>query len=172
MATGHVPRVRYGEGDSSVLLVLEGRVHYLAAKSLRAFADELTSRMRNETLVIDLTAVDAIDSTGMGLLARLGRKTLARGRRSVLVCPDNDVLICLRSASFDKLFVVLDESPLDEPIELREVPLDAGNIEPEALGAIMLQAHRDLAMLSEENQRAFADVIALLAPDSARSERR
>jgi anti-anti-sigma factor len=148
---------------------LEGSIHYVVARSLRAFGDELAGRVHDRTFVIDLTAVTVIDSTGMGILARLGRKTLERGRRSVMVCPDNDLGICLRSAAFDKLFLLLETSPLDEAVELKEVRLDTENMIPEALELVMLDAHRDLSDLSDRNQRAFADVVSLL--DAQRAKR-
>jgi anti-anti-sigma factor len=171
MASARAPEVLYGEGESTVLLMLRGRVHYLMAKSLRALADEIGIRARDATVVIDVSDVEAIDSTGMGLLARIGRKTLERGRRSVLVCPDNDVAICLRSAAFDRLFLVLKERPGAEPMDLRHVALDTESAGPEALGSVMLEAHRDLAELSDKNQRAFADVIALLEAQAGRPAR-
>jgi anti-anti-sigma factor len=161
----HAPepfKVRYGRSLDAIVLVLEGRVHYAFTAHLRALFDELSERLADETLLVDLRPLEAIDSTGMGLLARLGRAALERGRRGVIVCTNDDVSICLRSAAFDQLFVFLEHWPLEEAMPLGEVPLGAGDFSPEQLGHVMLEAHRDLATLSERNRQSFAAVISAL----------
>lgn len=162
MATMSMPEVRYGYVDDSVVLVLKGQLRYTVAKSLRAFIDEVLTKTIHETVVIELSEVEFLDSTGMGLLARVGRATLERGRRSVIVCPEGDVMTCLRSAAFDTLFVILDAWPFDRGMELFEVPLEEKPLLAYAMGSLMLDAHRDLASLSDENKRVFGGVIEAL----------
>lgn len=73
-----------------------------------------------------------------------------------------DLMTCLRSASFDTLFVVLDAWPFDREPELVEVPLENQAPVADVMGDLMLDAHRDLAALSAEKRRVFGDVIAAL----------
>src|SRR5512147_2204129 len=114
MATMQVPRAFYGRFDQSSIFVLKGHVRYLAVQALRPFIDQMLAQEPQDTLVIDLRELEAIDSTGMGLLARLGRSTLQRGRRSVIVCSVHDVITCLRSAAFDRLFILTEQWPFDD----------------------------------------------------------
>jgi anti-anti-sigma factor len=167
MASLQAPKAFYGHIEQSLILVLKGQVRYVTARALRTFLDELLQRESNDTMIIDLRELEAIDSTGMGLLARLGRTTLQHGRRAVIVCSVRDVTTCLRSAAFDTLFFMVDEWPFDEEADVSEVPLDT-NLMPDLLGKVMLDAHRDLASLSDENRRAFAEVIAALEVDLER----
>lgn len=155
-------KVRYGRNADAIAIVLEGRVHYAFTGRLRTLFDEIAERVTHEILLVDLRLLEAIDSTGMGLLARLGRTALEHGRRAVIVCTDDDVAICLRSAAFDELFVFSDQWPIEETLPLAEVPLGTGEWTPEQVGRVMLDAHRDLAALSEQNRRSFADVISAL----------
>ena len=163
--------VRYGRSLDAIVLALEGRMHYAFTARVKTLFDELGERLRDETLLIDLRLLEAIDSTGMGLLARLGRAALARGRRGVIVCSNDDVSICLRSAAFDELFVFLEHWPLDDSLTLGEVPLGTGEWTPEQVGRVMLEAHRDLAALSEKNRQSFADVIAALEAECEATNR-
>jgi hypothetical protein len=126
------------------------------------------SQAADETMIIDLRELEAIDSTGMGLLARLGRTTLEHGRRAVLVCSTEDVMLCLRSAAFDKLFIIEENWPFDEEAPLREVPLETTDLEPDIMGRFILEAHQDLASLSEANQQTFGGVVSALAADLER----
>lgn len=158
-------RVFCGYIDESLVLVLQGHVRYMTARSLRTFLDALLEQDANETVVIDLRGLDSIDSTGMGLLARVGRITLNHGRRSVIVCPSHDVMTCLRSASFDTLFIMTDYWPFEREPHLSEVPLESRSPLSDVMGRVMLEAHRELAAMSEENRLAFSGVVAALEAD-------
>jgi anti-anti-sigma factor len=162
MATMQPPKAFYGYLDESLVLVLKGQVRYMTAKALRSFLDHLLAKEVTDTVLIDLRELDAIDSTGMGLLARLGRFTLEHGRRAVIVCSVQDVVTCLQSAAFDSLFIMLEKWPFDEEAAVLEVPLDARDLVPEIIGHIMLDAHRELVSLSDDNRRNFGAVVTAL----------
>ena len=93
MANMTAPRAFYGHLDESLVLVLKGQIRYMTARAVRSFFDGFLLEQGRDAVVIDLRELDFIDSTGMGLLARIGRATLEHGRRSVIVCADRDVLI-------------------------------------------------------------------------------
>lgn len=169
--TGEViPRAFFAHSDGMAVLRLEGPVRYTTARALRAFVDEALARDPLERLFVDLRATTYVDSTGLGLIARMGRLALSRsGRRAVIVSPDTDVLTVLRSAALSVLFVMMEEPPLELPTELEEIPLGAtekadrdGN-----LGRVILDAHRDLAALSSKNRDEYRDVIAALEAELA-----
>jgi anti-anti-sigma factor len=161
MATLQASRAFYGRLNELPVVVLKGAFRYMTARALRSFVDDLVAQ-QSDTIIIDLRELEAIDSTGMGLLARLGRSTLQHGRRSVIVCAAPDVTICLRSAAFDRLFVMVPEWPFEEEPRVAEVPCEIEEPQAEALGRFMLEAHRDLASLSEANQKAFGGVVSAL----------
>ena len=168
MATMTAPRAFYGHLDEALVLVLKGQVRYMTARAVRSFFDGLLTKESNDAIVIDLRELDFIDSTGMGLLARIGRTTLKHGRRSVIVCSTQDVLTCLRSAAFDTLFIIVEQWPFEQEARLSEVPLESRELMPDVMGRVMLEAHRDLAALSEENQVAYAEVVATLEAELIR----
>lgn len=169
------PHAYFGHVDSTSVLRLTGPIRFVTAQALRSFVDDLVAGVDHGGVLIDLRGVEVIDSTGMGLLARIGRTSLQRlGRRAVIACPDNDVATCLRSVAFDELFVLLDTYPFEEDAApLAEVPLDAlGGASAElGLGRIILDAHRDLASVSARNLEAYRDVIAALEADLQAAQR-
>ncbi len=169
MVTGARPAARafHGSVDGASVLRLSGPVRFMVARALRRIVDDVIAHDDGGGVAIDLRTVDVIDSTALGLLARIGSASLRRrGRRAVLICPDNDVATCLRSAALDELFVMLDEYPYDDSVPLAEIALEmpAGGAEPE-LGRLILDAHRDLARISERNLAVYGDVIAALEAD-------
>jgi anti-anti-sigma factor len=154
-----------GHVDDTIVLKLTGPIRFVAAQALRHFVDDLQSADPDDGVLIDVRGVDAIDSTGMGVLARIGRTSLERrGRRAIIVCPENDVATTLRSAAFDEVFVMLDACPYDDDaLTLAEVPLARPVSSPELdLGRIVLDAHKELVSVSERNVAVYRDVIAAL----------
>ncbi len=165
MATLDKPRVFYGLLDDLPILALRGQVRYMNAHGIRGFIDDLLVQAIDGPMVIDLRKLEAIDSTGLGLLAHVGRTSLSRGHRAVIVCSVRDIMTCLRSVAFDTLFRILEEWPFPTEAEMAEVQLDEHDPVPDVMGRFMLEAHRDLAGLSEENRRSWAGVISALEAD-------
>lgn len=164
-------RAAYGRTDRLSVLDLEGEVRYLVARPLRAFIDEIVAHDGNDTLVIDLRDLELIDSTGLGLVARLGRRMLeAHGRRAIIVAPRSDVATVLRAAAFDVVFDMLDHPPFELDVPLAPIPLDEPFDKDEG-GLVILEAHRDLARMDERNRAAFGPVIEALAAQLAQKER-
>src|SRR5512138_2364531 len=97
MATYRTPKAFYGHLEHSAILALKGQIRYVDARVLRSFIDDVLTREQDDSMIIDLRELEAIDSTGLGLLAHVGRATLERGRRSVIVCSVGDIVTCLRS---------------------------------------------------------------------------
>ncbi|GMU59058.1 MAG: STAS domain-containing protein [Myxococcales bacterium] len=163
-------RASFGRREGTALVVLRGQVRYPEARALRRFVDEVVLPAGCDTVFIDVSSVDAIDSTGMGLLARIGRATVEKhGRRAILVGPGRDVAPCLRAAAFDSLFHLVDAFPYEPQVEVHEVPLVPEPGPP--LARVMLDAHQTLAELAERNRAAFADVISVLDEEVKRDER-
>jgi anti-anti-sigma factor len=158
----------YGRTDRTALLELHGAIRYSVARALRGVIDDVIAHAEADQVVLDLRQVNFMDSTGLGVIARIGRRTLERrGRRAVIVCPDNDVARSLRSAALDILFALVPDLPFTEPPALAEVGLEStpsANAEA-TLGRIVLDAHRDLGALSEKNRDEYRDVIAALEAD-------
>lgn len=153
--------MRYGHRDHLSWLCLEGVVRYTEARQLRAFLDDVVIPQVSDTTVIDLRDVVSVDSTGLGLLAHLGRSCLERfSRRAVILCPEGQVAQTLRAMQFDKLFTMTPK--LEPPDELELEPVTLDRTPPQGLAAVMLGAHRELCDVDERNRARFSDVMEAL----------
>ena len=171
MATVRSSKAYWGRCDHSPILVLKGPFRYLTAWALRSSIDDLLAQEPCDTVIIDLRELESIDSTGMGFLAHLGRIALQHGRRAVIVCAVKDVMTYLQSAGFDTLFLIMEHWPFDEEAKVSEVNLDQGDLIPDIMGRIILDAHRELASLNEQNRQTFGGVISALESDLERPGR-
>ena len=149
-----------GNGDGTYLMKLIGDVRL----RLGAAADEFLERMFQDhefrSVVVDLSDTEGIDSTALGVLARLS--TQARNRRSftpTLVSPRADITRLLVTMGFDDIFHIIEE-PLEEACQLGELP--ETDLSPEELRCRVLAAHRNLMSLNECNRHEFEDLVAML----------
>ncbi len=159
--------MRYGHHDQLSWLSLDGAVRYTEARKIKAFLDEVVLPQMSDTTVIDLRDVSSVDSTGLGLLAHIGRCCLAKfSRRAVILCPEGPVAQCLRAMQFDKLFTLT--ASLEQPTELTLEPVDLHRTPPQGLAAVMLGAHRELCEVDEQNRARFTDVLDVLEREVAK----
>lgn len=149
--------MRYGHRDQTSWLSFEGAIRYTEARELKAFLDQVVLPEMGDTMVIDLREVPTVDSTGLGLLALIGRHCLSHfSRRAVILCPEGQVAQCLRAMQFDKLFTLTGalEPAAEIPIK-PVVPCAPG----EPLASVMLEAHQELSDVDERNRHRFSDVV-------------
>jgi anti-sigma B factor antagonist len=82
--------VERSSADGSELLIVEGEVDASTSSRLIAALNEaVTDAVRS--LIVDLSGVDFMDSTGLGLLLGAYRRMKRRGRGFAIVCPGGPV---------------------------------------------------------------------------------
>ncbi|MEO6698096.1 MAG: STAS domain-containing protein [Paraperlucidibaca sp.] len=159
-------KMQYAVLNGTYVLKLVGDVRVPTCTSLETFVEQ---RVKNDeglrAVLIDLTATEAIDSTALGLLARIAVLLQQRGLgRPVLLCINPDIERILMSMGFDKVFRILRttsalKSSLDE--------LPSGDISEDAVTQQVIDAHRTLMSLNESNTQAFRSLV-----DALESEKR
>ena len=158
MPSGHVT---HAHKEGFHVLRYFGRVDYMLATSINRFADRLIAAGGVGGLIFDLTEAENLDSTNLGLLARIAERVrTAGGGRSVIVSTSDNINCVLRSMSFDQIFDIV-----TDPTDFSTVPNEAIETEPqsqEELLSTMLDAHRTLVSLSESDRLQFQDVVACL----------
>jgi anti-sigma B factor antagonist len=94
----------------NTVVELHGEIDILAAPSVTAHLDTLTSAGRPQ-LVVDLRSVTFIDCSGLAALCRARRRALSRGGSLRLVVDDPRVLRILRLTHLSRAFEVYDSLP-------------------------------------------------------------
>ena len=106
-------------------------------------------------LEIDLTQAINIDSTCLGLLAKLAMQCEVETQsQPQLCCPHAHLIDLLESLGLESLFKWVEETQMleAEPVPLR--PCDAVSAQP-----LVLEAHERLAQLNTDNQAQFQGLI-------------
>ena len=90
--------------ESATLVVLRGDLDLLTAPDLReCLVKEIGEGTR---IVVDLEAVDFLDSAGLGILVGGLKRARTRGGELELVCTSGDVLKPLEITGLDRVFTI------------------------------------------------------------------
>ena len=157
MSTG---RIQFAEQSGTFVLKFVGEVRLTLCSALDATIEKIFTALNFSTIVIDLTETESIDSTTLGLLAKLSILSRQRiGLLPMLTTNNPDILRLLDSMGFDQVFNIV-ETVLPCPDCLTDLP-PQDQSEAEVRSRV-LEAHRVLMGLNESNRNAFRDLVSAL----------
>ncbi|HVM40313.1 MAG TPA: STAS domain-containing protein [Acidimicrobiia bacterium] len=93
------------DGDGEVTVAIEGEVDLYTAPKLREHLDEAIDR-GTDRLVVDLTRMDFIDSTGLGVLVGAQKRLREGGGEMTLRNPSRSTHKILEIAGLTQLFTI------------------------------------------------------------------
>ena len=116
-------RILLGEHKGVYLLKFVGDVRVNLCVTMDTCLREVLDQKNFCSALVDLSETDGIDSTALGLLARLSLETKRRyGAVPTLVSTRGDITRILETMGFDDIFNLVDQ-PLECPSQLGERPL-------------------------------------------------
>lgn len=153
-------KIQFAESEGTFVLKFVGDVRLTLCAALDAYIEKIFSVLSFNAIIIDLTETTGIDSTSLGLLAKLSILSKQKvGFLPTLVSNQEDMNRLLQSMGFDQVFNIVSEvTPTDA--ELEDLP---GQLLSEAqVKEKVLEAHRILMDLNEHNREAFRDLVSAL----------
>ncbi|MCK5893623.1 MAG: STAS domain-containing protein [Endozoicomonadaceae bacterium] len=161
MSTG---KIQFAESDGIYVLKFVGDVRMTLCTTLDKLLEHVLARKGFKSILVDLTETEGIDSTSLGLLAKLSVQARKRfGLIPTIISSNDDINRVLLSMGFDKVFVIVKESK-DGSQLLRDLP----NTEcsEQAARKQVLAAHRALMNLNESNRVIFQDLVQTLEAEN------
>jgi len=153
------------DNDVHVLRFI-GNIRYTLTPSIDHFLERLFSGPKPAGFVIDLTETDSIDSTNLGLLARLAKRMQALDTRRITIVSNRpDINSVLNSMALNEVFDIVENTCL-ETEALQEVPQQ--DVDKQTLTRTLIKTHRALMDLNEHNRNIFRDVVTALEKNGAR----
>ncbi|TBU97238.1 anti-sigma factor antagonist RssC [Stutzerimonas kirkiae] len=157
MSTG---KIQFAELDGTFILKFIGEIRLTLCSALDDTIDRIFSSSNFSSIVIDLTESRSVDSTTLGMLAKLSILSRQKvGLLPTLVTVHPDITRLLHSMGFDQVFNIVD-SPLPCLDCLSDLP--SQDQSEEVVRATVLEAHRILMGLNESNREAFQDLVNAL----------
>ncbi|MEN8108224.1 MAG: STAS domain-containing protein [Pseudomonadota bacterium] len=157
--------ILHANHEGVVVLRFVGDIRYMLAPALDRFLDGAFSEPGLAGFVIDLTGTDGIDSTCLGILARIAKRMEIHGRPRISIVSNrveiNEVLL---SMGLDEVFEIVTSSV---PETGNSQELAAGETDDATLARTLLKAHRTLMTLNEHNRELFREVVSTLERETA-----
>ena len=153
-------RIQFAEQGGTFVLKFVGEVRLTLCSALDATIEKIFTSLNFSAIVIDLTETRSIDSTTLGLLAKLSILSRQKiGLLPTVVTTHADITRLLQSMGFDQVFNIIDQ-PYECPNCLADLP--SQDQSEEVVRAHVLEAHRILMGLNESNRAAFHDLVSAL----------
>ena len=157
-------KILVAKQTGTFLLQFVGDVRLTLCVAIDDYLKQMFDDPEFEAVIVDLCRAECLDSTSLGLLAKLAQETSRlTQRRPLLVCDSADLLMALRNLGVDELFeaydgVVAEATPAEEA--------QSGDVSPNSDEAAMrlrvIEAHRVLMSLNAANADAFKDLVEQL----------
>lgn len=142
------------------VIKMVGDVRLTLCLSFDAFISEMFSSEGMYSVVFDLCDADGIDSTTLGLMAKISIMSTDKNLGLPLaVVPSAGLRRLLESMGFDEIFDVVETASIDLN-GLRK--LQSGDTDEVLVREKVLEAHKTLMGLNEHNKREFTDLIKTL----------
>ena len=151
--------------DGVYVLKLLGDVRLTLCKTFDDFIEDMFSADNFASVAIDLSDVDGLDSTTLGLLAKIAIRAEQRFNfKPIIVSTDASITRLLTSMCFERIFDIR-EQRIETLADYGELPIAVSS--EQEVKTRVLEAHRTLMGLSEENETCFKDLVNALEQDSA-----
>ena len=153
-------RIQFAEQDGTFVLNFVGEVPLTLCSALDATIEQIFTSLNFSAIVIDLTETRSIDSTTLGLLAKLSILSRQKiGLLPTVVTTHADITRLLQSMGFDQVFNIVD-TPISCPDSLTDLP--SQDQSEAVVRTKVLEAHRILMSLNDSNREAFHDLVNAL----------
>ena len=153
-------RVLQADYSGVYVLKLVGEVRLNACSTIDVAIDTISENPNFRSLIVDLTETIHLDSTTLGMLAKLAVKAKEKSHfLPSIVSTNPDVTRVIESMGFDSVFLITRE-PIENESELLEMPQSP--LQEEEMRQTVLKAHKVLMDINESNCTKFRDLVDAL----------
>jgi anti-anti-sigma factor len=159
-------QILVAEHRGTYVIRLLGDVRLTLCLSFDQFIDSMFAQKSLDSVVFDLRDVQGIDSTTLGLMAKISIGARKRGLANpVVVTSSPSVRRLLESMGFDDIFSIVSNAaaPLSDLAEIGNLaPLSEDLTDEGEVRARVLEAHQILMELNQPNKVRFDELVETL----------
>lgn len=154
-------RILVADHDGVYVMKFVGDVRVTLCSSLDQFVDSMFSHVNFTSVLIDLTESDGIDSTTLGLLAKLSLESKKiTGSVPMIISTREGITRLLMSMGFEKVFDIHTEGLGSETIcDGEGGELSAVDCPEDEVKEKVIEAHKMLMSLNAKNKATFSDLV-------------
>lgn len=156
-------KIEVANKKGTYVIKLSGDVRLNLCSALESYLDKMFLKDDFKTVIVDLTDAEGIDSTTLGLLAKISIVSQEQYKLiPKIVSPREDIMRLLWSMGFDEVFQIVDEMPA-EILGFNE--LSSKQVNEEEMREKVIEAHEVLISLNDDNKQAFQELVNCLQSD-------
>jgi anti-anti-sigma regulatory factor len=145
------------------VIKMVGDVRLTLCVSFDQYIEQLFSKNDFCSIMFDLTEAEGLDSTTLGLIAKIAVKSeTLKNIRSLIICHSPDILKLLSSMAIDTVCQIIETPPQDYCATNRFADLEVCDDEECLVREKVLEAHCVLMSLNESNRETFKDLVKTL----------
>ena len=156
-------KILVSDNQGNYLLKFIGDVRVTLCGSLNRHMETIFGSQDVKKVVVDMLEAEGVDSTTLGLMAKLGMHCRKEYGINVQVfCQNPSILRTLDCMGFDEIFDIIQELP-DIDAELHSI--ESVSSEVDEIRRQVVEAHKLLMQLNPDNSKEFTDLIRALESD-------
>ncbi|MDA1075101.1 MAG: STAS domain-containing protein [Proteobacteria bacterium] len=151
-------RILVASHEGIYVIKFVGDVRVTLCVAVEGFLDRMFRDQNFQSVLVDLSETQGIDSTSLGLLAKLSIQTVKRfGYLPTLISTSPDITRILLSMGFEDVFNIV-TTPLRSAEQLGELPIST-NLDEGVVRSKVIEAHQLLMNMNENNRLIFKDLV-------------
>jgi len=156
-------KILVSDEEGNYLIKFIGDVRVTLCGSLNRYMETIFGSRDVKNVVVDMLEAEGLDSTTLGLMAKLGLHCRKQYGIDVQVfCQNPSILRTLDCMGFDELFDIIQQVPT---ISAKLHNITSVNPEVDEIRRQVLEAHKLLVQLNPKNSSEFTDLIRALESD-------
>lgn len=153
-------KILVAQYQGTYVIKLVGDVRLTLCTTIDEFFNTMFSNPEFAGVLVDLTEAECIDSTSLGLLAKLAIQAKRRYQLvPLIISPNPNITRLLDSMGFDQVFDICASVGSSEQ-EFGELPLVSAD--EDRVRSKIIEAHRVLMELNEKNREIFSPLVNTL----------
>ena len=158
-----VGKILVSDDQGNYLLKLIGDVRVTLCGSLNHHMETIFGRQDVKNVIVDMLEAEGLDSTTLGLMAKLGLHCRKEYGINVQVfCQNPSILRTLDCMGLEEIFDIIQEVPA---INAELHSIEPVSPEVDEIRRQVVEAHRLLMELNPDNSKEFIDLIRALESD-------
>lgn len=150
--------------NGNYLLKLTGDLRVTLCGSINQCMQAIFGDDDVERVVVDLLSAEGLDSTTLGLLAKLGIECSRKfGLKVEVFCQDESLLRIMQYMGFEDIFDIYREVP---NVDVAPQEVSAADTDEQQVRQHVLEAHKLLVELNPDLRNDFVDLIRALETES------
>lgn len=144
----------YSLDTEKATFILEGKMRYPSFQGFLELVDYACNIEKPRDFLIDLNHISFIDSTNLGILAKIANYANSKSlNKPSIFCSNEDIKIILNSMGFDQYFNIIEDTLSIE----KSMKKLSGEYKPDK--RVVLDSHKTLSNMNEENNEKFSNLI-------------